>query len=213
MAVSCRALGASQAWFFKWRKGDRSPGRKRRAALAAMIGYLFAQHHDTYRSPLNTSACAGLAVSKNIVAALMAEQNLVAPHTPGGAARPNRTSPRARRPDRLRRDFTPPALAGRAPVWRSHRNPHRREQTAAEWPRYWGCIRGAVRGHRGARRHRDGVVFHTDQGGAHTGNVFVDACRIRRSHRVQGTHRLSAGQRGLRSRQLQLNRPGKCGGS
>jgi hypothetical protein len=73
---------------FKWRKGDRSPGRKRRAALAAMIGYLFAQHHDTYRSPLITAylRALGWAVSKNIVAALTAQQNLVAPHTPGGAA-------------------------------------------------------------------------------------------------------------------------------
>ena len=24
-AVSCRALGVSQAWFYKWRNGDRSP--------------------------------------------------------------------------------------------------------------------------------------------------------------------------------------------
>ena len=40
VAVSCRALGVSQAWFFKWRKGDRSPRRKRRVALAAMIAYL-----------------------------------------------------------------------------------------------------------------------------------------------------------------------------
>lgn len=26
--VACRALGVSQAWFHKWRKGDRSPRRK-----------------------------------------------------------------------------------------------------------------------------------------------------------------------------------------
>src|ERR1700754_3260266 len=35
VAVSCRALGVSQAWFHKWRRGDRSPRRKRRTALAA----------------------------------------------------------------------------------------------------------------------------------------------------------------------------------
>ena len=40
-AVSCRALGVSQAWFHKWRTGDRSPRRKRRTALAATITYLF----------------------------------------------------------------------------------------------------------------------------------------------------------------------------
>jgi hypothetical protein len=37
VAVSCQALGVSQAWFHKWRKGDRSPRRKRRTALAATI--------------------------------------------------------------------------------------------------------------------------------------------------------------------------------
>ena len=27
--VACGALGVSQAWFHKWRKGDRSPRRKK----------------------------------------------------------------------------------------------------------------------------------------------------------------------------------------
>ena len=49
VAVSCRALGVSQAWFHKWRKGDRSPRRKRRAALAATIAYLFARHNGHLR--------------------------------------------------------------------------------------------------------------------------------------------------------------------
>ena len=39
-AVSCRALGVSQAWFYKWRHGDPSLRRQRRAALAALIAYL-----------------------------------------------------------------------------------------------------------------------------------------------------------------------------
>jgi putative transposase len=54
-AVSCRALGVSQAWFFKWRKGDGSPRRKRRAALAATVAYLFAKHKATYGSPRITA--------------------------------------------------------------------------------------------------------------------------------------------------------------
>jgi hypothetical protein len=37
VAMSCRALEVSQAWFFKWRNRDRSPRRKRRAALAATL--------------------------------------------------------------------------------------------------------------------------------------------------------------------------------
>jgi hypothetical protein len=34
-AVSCRALGVSQAWFYKWRSGALPPRAERRAALAA----------------------------------------------------------------------------------------------------------------------------------------------------------------------------------
>ena len=80
VAVSCRALGVSQAWFHKWRKGDRSPRRKRRTALAATIAYLFTKHNGTYGSPRITAdlRALGWRVSKNTVATLMAEQGLVA---------------------------------------------------------------------------------------------------------------------------------------
>ena len=50
-AVSCRALGVSQAWFYKWRRGDVSPRRARRAALAAEIARLFKAHHGDVRGP------------------------------------------------------------------------------------------------------------------------------------------------------------------
>ena len=46
-AVACRALTVSQAWFYKWRRGDGSLRRKRRAALAGAIGYLFTVHHGS----------------------------------------------------------------------------------------------------------------------------------------------------------------------
>ena len=36
-ALACRALGVSQAWFYKWRHGDGSPRRARRRALEALI--------------------------------------------------------------------------------------------------------------------------------------------------------------------------------
>jgi putative transposase len=49
--VACRALGVSQAWFYKWCNGDGSPQRHRRKALAATIGWLFAKHKGTYGSP------------------------------------------------------------------------------------------------------------------------------------------------------------------
>ena len=55
--VACRALGVSPAWFYKWCGSDRSLRRKRRAALAALIAYLFARRHGTYGSPRITWSC------------------------------------------------------------------------------------------------------------------------------------------------------------
>jgi putative transposase len=108
--VSCRALGVSQAWFFKWRKGDRSPRRKRRTALAATIAYLFTRHNGTYGPPRITAdlRALGWRVSPNTVAALMAAQGLVArrKRKRRGTTRPDKSARKA--PDGLRRDFTPP---------------------------------------------------------------------------------------------------------
>jgi putative transposase len=79
-AIACRALGVSQAWFYKWRGGDVLLRRKRRAALAALIAYLFARHHGSYGSPRITADLRerGWRVSENTVATLMAEQHLMA---------------------------------------------------------------------------------------------------------------------------------------
>lgn len=99
VAVSCRALGVSQAWYHKWRNGDRSPRRKRRAALAATIGYLFAKHKGSYGSPRITAdlRALGWRVSKNTVAKLMSRDWW--PGAPAaGAARPDPTNRRARPP-------------------------------------------------------------------------------------------------------------------
>jgi putative transposase len=107
VAVSCRALGVSQAWFHNWRRGDRSPRRKRRAGLVA---YLFATSKSTYGSPRITAdlRALGWRVSKNTVAKLMAEQGLVARSTRRrrGTTRPDKSARKA--PDGLRRNFAPP---------------------------------------------------------------------------------------------------------
>jgi putative transposase len=76
-AIACRALGVSQAWFYKWRRGDVSLRRKRRAALAALIAYLFTRHRGSYGSPRITADLRerGWRVSKNTVATLMAQHH------------------------------------------------------------------------------------------------------------------------------------------
>jgi putative transposase len=106
--VACRALGVSQAWFYKWCHGDGSPRRARRRVLAALIAALFAQHRSSYGAPRITAElrAAGWRVSQNTVAAIMAEQGL--------RARPKRrrrstTRPgkgRWRAPDLVNRDFS-----------------------------------------------------------------------------------------------------------
>src|SRR5690349_22217984 len=54
-ATACRALGVSPSWFYKWRDGDASPRRARRAQLTAEIGRLFAAHRGRYGSPRITA--------------------------------------------------------------------------------------------------------------------------------------------------------------
>jgi len=194
--TSCRALGVSQAWFYKWRRGDVSVRRKRRAALSAAIAYLFALHHGTYGSPRITADLrdTGWRVSVNTVAALMAEQHLVArrKHRRRSTTKADKSARKA--PDALRRDFTPPPrpdarwcgdvteipteegkfyLAGVLDL-HSRRcvgfalDAHHDAQLA----RAALCVAIAVRGGSVA-----GVLFHTDQGGEYTAGLFAAACQ------------------------------------
>ena len=107
-AVSCRALGVSQAWFYKWRRGDVSPRRARRAALAAEISRLFKAHHGKYGSPRITADLkdAGWVVSENTVAAVMREQHLAARRKKKRKATTRPGKGRWRAPDLVNRDFT-----------------------------------------------------------------------------------------------------------
>jgi putative transposase len=79
-AAACRALGVSQAWFYKWWHGDPSPRHARRAKLKVEIARLFALHRGTYGSPRITADLreAGWRVSPNTVAQLMRELGLAA---------------------------------------------------------------------------------------------------------------------------------------
>jgi putative transposase len=104
-ATSCRALGVSPAWYYKWRDGDPSPRRARRAALAAQVARLFAAHHGRYGSPRIAAElrAAGWRVSENTVAALMRQQGL--------QARPPRRRRHTTRPGKGR--WRAPDLVGR----------------------------------------------------------------------------------------------------
>ncbi len=77
-ATACRALGVSQAWFYKWRHGDPSPRHARREQLNVAIRAAVRQHRGTYGSPRITADLRdqGWRVSENTVAALMRELGL-----------------------------------------------------------------------------------------------------------------------------------------
>ncbi|HUO41187.1 MAG TPA: IS3 family transposase [Mycobacterium sp.] len=79
--------------------------------MAAIVAYLFAKHKRTYGSPRITADLRdmGWRVSTNTVAALMAEQGLVArrKRRRHGTTKPDKLARKA--PDLLRRDFSPRA--------------------------------------------------------------------------------------------------------
>ena len=79
-AVSCRTLEVPGSWFYKWRRGDLSPRRARRERLKAEVRRLFEVHKGKRGSPMITADLRDLGwrVSKNTVAAVMAEMGLAA---------------------------------------------------------------------------------------------------------------------------------------
>ena len=110
--VRCRALGVSQGWFYKWKDGDHSPWRARRERLKAEVARLFAEHKGKRGSPMITADLqeAGWRVSKNTVAALMAEMGLAARPKKRRKATTRPGKGRWRAPDLVRREFGAAAI-------------------------------------------------------------------------------------------------------
>jgi len=193
-AVACRALGVSQAWFYKHRGGALPPRAARRAALAAEVARLFAAHGGTYGSPRITADLRdlGWAVSVNTVAQLMRELGLAARRKKRrrSLTRPGRG--RWRAPDLVGRDFTAETVnqkwfgdgteistgegrlhlasvldLGSRRVLGFALSEHHDAQLA------YGALAmaAAVRGGSVA-----GVIFHTDQGSEYTAGLVRSAC-------------------------------------
>jgi transposase InsO family protein len=194
-AVSCRALGVSQAWFYKWEGGELPPRAARRRRLRAEVARLFAAREGKDGAPRITAALrdAGWRVSENTVAGLMREQGLAARPGRKGRKRTTRQGKgRWRAPDLVKRDF--PA-AGINRKWYGDGT----EIPTGEGKLYldsvldmgsrrilghalgehhdadlaYGALAmaAAVRGGRTA-----GVIFHSDQGSEYTAARFRSAC-------------------------------------
>ncbi len=105
-AVTCRALGLSESWFYKWRERPQTARQVRRAELADKIRKIFDASGGTYGSPRVTLDlwAAGYRVSENTVAKLMAELGL-AGRKPKRRRNLTKAGKRPTAPDRVRRQF------------------------------------------------------------------------------------------------------------
>jgi transposase InsO family protein len=197
-AVSCRALGVSPSWFYKWKDGELPPRAARRQRLKAEVARLFAQREGKDGAPRITSALreAGWRVSENTVAALMREQGLAA--RPGRKGRKGTTRPgkgRWRAPDLVGRKFAADTInrkwygdgteiptgegklyldsvldMGSRRILGHALGEHHDAELAC------GALAMAV-AVRGGSANVAGVVFHSDQGSEYTAGAFRAACQ------------------------------------
>jgi len=194
-AVSCRALGVSQSWFYQWKDGKLPPRAARRGRLKAGVARLFAVRKGKDEAPRIAAALreAGWTVSENTVAGLMREQGLAA--RPGRKGRKHTTRQgkgRWRAPDLVKRDFPAaginrkwygdgteiPTGEGRLYLDSVLDTGSRRilghapgEHHDADLAYGALAMAAAVRGGRTA-----GVIFHSDQGSEYTSARFRSAC-------------------------------------
>lgn len=195
-ATSCRALGVSQPWFYKWRHGDASVQHARREQLKVAIRRLFAAHRGTYGSPrITADLCAeGWQVSENTVAALMRELGLQARRKRRRKQTTRQGRGRWRAPDLIGRQFAAEGLNRR---WYGDGT----EIATDEGTLYLDSVLDmgsrrivgfAIGEHhdaalseaalqmaiavRGGKPAVAGVVLHTDQGSEYTATTFRAAC-------------------------------------
>lgn len=200
-AVSCRLLGVSQAWFYKWndraRTGALTVSERRRRRLDQAVAAAFKDAEGKHGSPrlVWDLRDKGWTVSQKTVAASMRRQGLVARVI---RRRPNTTRPDKTKkpfPDLLRRDFTAGApnqkwcgdmteipVAGHGKLYLatvidlySRRLLAASVGLSANATLARHAIQIAVTG-RGGRETIAGVIFHTDRGSTYTAHRFTALC-------------------------------------
>ncbi|WP_406039025.1 IS3 family transposase [Micromonospora sp. NBC_00898] len=193
-AVTCRALGLSESWFYKWRDRQPTARQTRRDALDEAVRACFDASGGTYGSPRVTQDlhADGWQVSVNTVAARMAALGLA------GRTRRRRRSltkqgKRPVAPDRVRRQFTAVApdvlwcgditevvtdegklylatvidLYSRRLLGYAMSAHHDADLTQATLSMAAATRGGTV----------DGVIFHSDRGSEYTAADYAKACR------------------------------------
>ena len=197
-AVSCRALGVSQSWFYKWLQyasaGTLPPRQARRRQLAAEVARLFAQHEGKRGSPMIAADLrdAGWRVSDNTVAQLMREQHLAARRRKKRTSSTRPGKGRWRAPDLVRRQF-PAAQVNRK--WYGDHTEVGTDEGKLHLASVMDAASRRVLGFSLSEHHDadnaygaltmavavrggqvPGVIMHTDQGGEFTATVFRSAC-------------------------------------
>jgi putative transposase len=195
-AASCRAVGVSRSWYYKWSGRGLPPRAVRREQLKAEIARLFEAHKGTYGSPRITADLRDLGwrVSENTVAALMAEMGLAARRTKKRKATTRPGKGRWRAPDLVKRDF--PAAKINQKWYGDGTDIDTDEGKLYLDSVLDGCSRrvlGFALGEhhdaelaysalatavaaRGGRAQVAGVIMHTDQGSEYTAAAFRAAC-------------------------------------
>lgn len=194
-ALSCRALGVSQSWFYKWRDRQPTARQQRRAELAEKIREIFDASGGTYGSPRVTLElwAARWQVGENTVAAVMAGLGLAGRKPPKRPRNLTRQGKRPAAPDRVCRCFSAVApdvlwcgdltevdtdegklyLATTLDLF-SRRllgyamSEHHDAQLATASLRMAAATRGGT---------VDGVIFHSDRGSEYTAEAFGKACK------------------------------------
>ena len=194
-AVSCRALGVSQSWFYKWKAGRPGPRAARRDRLKAEVARLFGVHEGKYGSPRITADLrdAGWRVSQNTVAELMRELGLAARRKKKRRATTRPGRGRWRAPDLVKRDFPARQLNRK---WFGDGTQIATDEGRLHLVSVLDVASRRVLGFTLGERHDaalaygalamavavrggqvPGVVFHTDQGSEYTARPFQAACQ------------------------------------
>ena len=190
----CRALRVPRSWYYKWSGRGLPPRAVRRERLKAEIAGLFAGHKGNRGPPMITADLhdLGWRVSKNTVAALMAEMGLAArpKNRRKGATRPGKG--RWKAPDLVKRDFPAAGInvkrygdgtdigtdegklcrdsvpdAGSRRVLGFALGEHHDAELACSALVMAVAVRGG---------QVPGVIFRTDQGSEYTAGLFRAAC-------------------------------------